>query len=98
MKVKLGVSLFLAFAVFLFISQNTDMVMIDFLVWSAEISLVTLVFIVLGTGIIIGWLMNSYLRFTRNRRLTKSQGNKQVNAAVAKGVAAVNAQGEKKAQ
>ncbi len=73
MKIKLGISLFLAFLSFIFISQNTEMVVVDFLAWSVEMSLVLLVFIILGTGVVIGWLLSSYLRFTRNRKQTKSQ-------------------------
>jgi uncharacterized integral membrane protein len=68
MKVKLGISVILAFLVFLFVTQNTEMVQVDFLSWTLEISLALLVFIMLGFGIIIGWLLNSYLRFTRSRR------------------------------
>jgi uncharacterized membrane protein YciS (DUF1049 family) len=74
MKIKLAISLALAFFAFIFITQNTDLVQVDFLVWSLEMSLVLLLVIMLGSGIIIGWLLNSYLRFVRNRRkpMTKS--------------------------
>lgn len=77
MKIKLGISLFLAFLAFIFIYQNTEMVVVDFFVWSVEMSLVLLVFIILGTGVVIGWLLNSYLRFSRNRKQVKVQDNRQ---------------------
>ena len=73
MKVKLGISLFLAVFAFVFISQNTETVRVDFLAWSVEMSLVVLVFIILGAGIIIGWSLNSYLRFARNRKQDRAQ-------------------------
>jgi uncharacterized integral membrane protein len=67
MKIKLGISLALAILVFIFVSQNTDVAQVNFLTWSIEMSLVLLVFIMLGAGIVIGWLLNSYLRFARKR-------------------------------
>jgi hypothetical protein len=36
-------------------------------------TIVLLVFIILGIGILIGWLLNSYLRFVRNRKQVKTQ-------------------------
>jgi uncharacterized integral membrane protein len=62
MKIKLWISLILAFMVFIFITQNTETVDVSFLAWSVEMSLVLLVFIMLGSGLIIGWLLNSYVR------------------------------------
>lgn len=68
MKIKLGVSLLLAFLAFIFIAQNAETVTVDFLFWSSGMSLVLLLFIMLFTGMIIGWILNSALRFSRNRR------------------------------
>ena len=68
MKVKLALIALLAFLVFVFVTQNTDMVQVTFLVWSIEISLVLLVFMMFLAGIAIGWLLNSYLRFSRSRK------------------------------
>jgi uncharacterized integral membrane protein len=73
MKIKLGISLVLAFLVFIFISQNTETVRVKFLFWSVEMTIVLLVFIILGIGILIGWLLNSYLRFVRNRKQVKTR-------------------------
>ena len=44
-----------------------ETVTVAFLAWSVEMSLVLLVFIVLFTGIVIGWSLSSYLRFARHR-------------------------------
>ncbi len=82
MKVKLVTSLVLALLAFVFITQNTDVVMVNFLSWSVEISIVLLVFIMLGVGIIIGWSLNSYLRFVRNRKRTKGQGNTEMQSNI----------------
>lgn len=79
MKIKLGITLVLAFLTFIFISQNTETVSVNYLAWSAEMSLVLLVFIVLGTGITIGWLLSSYLRFVRKRKQAKAQTKMQTD-------------------
>ncbi len=97
MKIKLGISLVLAFLVFIFISQNTETVKVEFLAWSIEMSLVLLAFILLGSGIIIGWLLNSYLRFVRNRRQIMTQKNMQVKGEASQGKVAVAAHGDKQA-
>ncbi|MEJ2471265.1 MAG: LapA family protein [Desulfuromonadales bacterium] len=68
MKLKLVISLVLAFLAFVFITQNTETVQVTFLAWSWEMSLVILVFVMLGAGLIIGWLLNSYLRFSHQRK------------------------------
>lgn len=63
MNFKLGSSLALAFLAFIFIFQNASTVQVDFLFWSIEVSHVLLMFIMLGVGILIGWLLSSYLRY-----------------------------------
>lgn len=74
MKVKVAVSLILALLAFVFITQNTETVRVQFLVWSLEMSLVLLVFIMLGSGIIMGWLLSSYSRYASHRRQQKGPG------------------------
>lgn len=93
MKVKLIISLALAIIAFTFIAQNTETVRVVFLAWSIEMSIVLLVFIILGVGIIIGWLMNSSLRFVRNRKQTKHQRAMQTQGQDAQ--AKATASGEK---
>jgi uncharacterized integral membrane protein len=68
MKIKLGISLLLAFLIILFVTQNTEVVQVTFLAWSVQVSLVLLVFIMLWVGMVLGWLLNSYLRFSRARK------------------------------
>ena len=101
MKIKLGISIALAFLVFIFVSQNTDAVMVNFLSWSVEMTLVLLVFIMLVSGFIIGWLLNSYSRFVRNRKRTKAQENVETqnniktNTLVKKDETVADIQGDK---
>ena len=68
MKIKLVISAILAFLVIIFVSQNTTVVSVTFLAWSLELSLVLLVFIMFWIGMVIGWLLNSYQRFSRTRK------------------------------
>ena len=82
MKVKLSISIVLALLAFIFISQNAETVRVDFLAWSVEMSLVLLVFIILGTGVIIGWSLSSYLRFVRNRKQVKTREAIQAKVVV----------------
>lgn len=74
MKVKVAISLVLALLAFVFITQNTETVRVQFLVWSLEMSLVLLVFIMLGSGFIIGWLLSSYSCYVSHRKQQKRPG------------------------
>ena len=95
MKIKFGVTLVLAFLVFFFISQNTETVRVVFLAWSTEMSIVLLVFIIFGAGIIIGWLLNSYLRFVRNRKQVKAREAEQAITVAKQDAAGAATQGDK---
>jgi len=97
MKIKLGISLILAFLAFIFISQNTETVTVEFFAWSVEMSLVLLVFIILFTGIVIGWLLSSYLRFARNRAQSREQERIKTEAITTPAEAEAAMQGEKQA-
>ena len=72
MNVKLAISVTLARLAFIFVYQNTGMVQVNFLIWSIDMSLVVLVFIMLGVGMAISWLLGSYLRFARKRSQVKA--------------------------
>ena len=83
MKFKLGISLILALLAFVFITQNAETVQVRVLLWSIEMSLVLLVFIMLGAGAIIGWFLNSYLRFASRRQQNKAQQGTSVKKTLA---------------
>lgn len=101
MKIKLGISLILAFLMLIFISQNTDNVTVNFSSWNVEMSIALLVFIMLGTGVVLGWLLNSYQRFLRNRKQTNKkkhdeiQNNKNAEELVTKEEPVAATQGDK---
>ena len=97
MKVKLVISIVLAAIAFVFGYQNTEVVQVNFLTWSVVISLALLVFIVLGTGLVIGWLLSSYLRFARNRKRLKEEAGTQTEGAVAQTDSSPSIQEEKQA-
>lgn len=96
MKVKLVISIILAALAFVFGYQNTEVAQIAFLAWSIEISLALLVFIALGAGLAIGWLLSSYLRFARNRRKAKEETRAQIKDDVTQTVTSPSATGDKK--
>lgn len=96
MKVKLVISIILAALVLVFGYQNTELVQIAFLAWSIEISLALLVFVALGTGLAIGWLVSSYLRFSRNRRKAKEEANAQINDEVTQTATSLSTTREKR--
>ena len=98
MKVKLVISIVLTAIATVFVSQNTEVVQVNFLTWSIVISLALLVFIALGTGLVIGWLLSSYLRFARNRkRLKEEAAGAQTEGAVAQTASSPSIQEEKQA-
>jgi len=95
MKFKLGISLVLALLAFVFITQNTETVQVRVFLWSIEMSLVLLVFIMLGAGAIIGWFLNSYLRFASRRQQNKAQQGTSVNKTLTKDETFPEKRGEK---
>ena len=96
MKVKLVISIILLSVAFLFVYQNTDLISIDFLAWSVDISLALLVLFAFAAGLTIGWLLNSFLRFSRNRKKSKEEASKQAEQALSATVPATSTSGEKK--
>jgi uncharacterized integral membrane protein len=72
MRFKMAISLFLAVLAFIFIFQNIETVEVKFLVWSVPMSRALLVVIMLGIGMILGWLISSYIRYVSHRGQTTS--------------------------
>lgn len=70
--IKLGGALFLAALVILFTVQNVQATPVQFLFWKVEMSLALLIFGTLAIGVVTGWLITSWLNFTRNRRRKKA--------------------------
>lgn len=68
MHSRLIVSLVLIAAAVLFILQNIGVIEIRFLVWSVSMSRSLLLFIVLGIGVLIGWLWHGVSTWRARRR------------------------------
>jgi len=68
MNYKLITILILAGLAVLFIVQNVAVVEIQFMFWSTQMPRSLLMFLVLGTGMIIGWFLHSYLHFRKHRQ------------------------------
>lgn len=68
MSAKLILSIILAGLAVVFIVQNVDVVDIRFLIWTLSMSRALLMFFLLAIGIIIGWLLHSYLLHQKKKR------------------------------
>lgn len=60
-NLKLIISLLLTGFIVLFITQNVAIVEIRFMFWEVSMSRSLLIFFLLAVGIIVGWLLNSYM-------------------------------------
>ena len=94
MKVKLVISIILISIMVLFVYLNTGLVSINYLAGSVDVSLALLVLFVFAAGLTIGWLLNSYLRFSRNRKKSKEESSKQAEQAISETVPAKSPTGE----
>ena len=75
MNLKLILSLTLIGLAVLFVVQNVAVVEIQFLFWSFSLSRAILIFVVLAIGIIVGWLLRSYLFYSEKLRKNYSAGS-----------------------
>ncbi len=65
MHFKLILSLILTGIIIIFVVQNVAVVEISFLFWSLAMSRALLLFFVMATGIVIGWLLHSFFAHHR---------------------------------
>ncbi|MBN1586211.1 MAG: DUF1049 domain-containing protein [Candidatus Omnitrophica bacterium] len=63
MNAKLIAGLVLACLALIFIFQNTVVVKIEFLFWSLSMSSSLLMVVLVLIGVVIGWLLKSYISF-----------------------------------
>ncbi|OGP90537.1 MAG: hypothetical protein A2031_02810 [Deltaproteobacteria bacterium RBG_19FT_COMBO_43_11] len=68
MNFKIMVVIILAFVALIFLAQNIDVVTVNFLFWDISMSRAVLIFFSLLIGFIIGWFLNSYLSYRRDKR------------------------------
>ena len=66
--VKVGVALVLAIAVLLFILQNTQIVQLNFVVWTLSISRAVVVLSTLVIGMVLGWMWCSEMSDRKKAR------------------------------
>jgi len=67
MNFKLISGLVIVCLILIFIVQNIAIVEIRLFFWTIEISLVLLILILLGLGMVAGWLLNDY--FTHRKKI-----------------------------
>ena len=94
MKVKLVISIILISIMVLFVYLNTDLVSINYLAGSVDVSLALLVLFAFAAGLAIGWLLNSYLRFSRNRKKSKEESSKQAEQGITETESVTSTTGE----
>ena len=94
MKVKLVISIILISIMVLFVYLNTGLVSINYLAGSKDVSLALLVLFAFAAGLAIGWLLNSYLRFSRNRKKSKEEASKQAEQSITKRESVTSTSGE----
>jgi putative membrane protein len=68
MNAKLVVSLIVACLVVIFILQNTTVVNVQFLFWSLSMSRSLLIIVFVGVGMLVGWLLNSYVSYRHRHK------------------------------
>jgi len=64
----MGLVAILAFFALVFVAQNIDVVTVSFLFWEISMSRAILLFFSLLIGFIIGWFLNSYLTYRKDKR------------------------------
>ncbi len=62
MKTRLSLGLILLGLVVIFTVQNTEVMTVRFLLWDVALSRALLIFIVLASGVIVGWVLNGLAR------------------------------------
>lgn len=62
MKTKLSLAMALLLTVVIFTLQNTEMISIHFLFWQFSLSQALMLFLVLGIGVLLGFLLGTYRR------------------------------------
>lgn len=65
---KLIVSLVIACLIIVFMLQNSVVVEVQFLFWTLSMSRSLLVIVFVAVGMLVGWLLNSYLSFRKRHR------------------------------
>ena len=68
MNFKITLVIILSGVVLIFLAQNLQVVTVSFLLWEMSMSRAVLIFFSLLIGFIIGWFLNSYLSYRKDKR------------------------------
>ena len=68
MNFKISLVVILVCLALIFVAQNIDIVTVSFLFWEISMSRAILLFFSLLIGFIIGWFLNSYLSYRKDKR------------------------------
>ena len=71
MRYKIILSIVLLVIVQIFIFQNMEIVPVRILFWTITVSRVFLMFSMLIIGVVVGWLLNSYIHHHKNQKKIK---------------------------
>jgi uncharacterized integral membrane protein len=68
MNFKITLVVILACLALIFVTQNIEVVTVRFLFWEISMSRAILLFFSLLIGFIIGWFLNSYLSYRKDKK------------------------------
>ena len=68
MNFKITLVVILACLALIFVAQNIEVVTVRFLFWEMSMSRAILLFFSLLIGFIIGWFLNSYLSYRKDKK------------------------------
>jgi uncharacterized integral membrane protein len=68
MNFKITLVVILACLALIFVAQNIEVVTVRFLFWEISMSSAILLFFSLLIGFIIGWFLNSYLSYRKDKK------------------------------
>jgi len=73
-NLRLTVGLFLAGLIVLFTLQNAEIVELHFLFWKWSMPRAVMTFIVLAIGVILGWILSTWMHHKRNQSAEGDDG------------------------
>ena len=74
MNIKLTLILVLSGIILIFVMQNIAAVEVTFLLWSISLSRALLIFFALAFGILVGWLLRSYIEHRQAKDTISDDG------------------------
>jgi uncharacterized integral membrane protein len=71
MSYKMGIVAILVLFVLVFLAQNIEVVTVKFIFWELSMSRAILLFFSLLLGFIVGWFLNSFLSYRKDKNDVK---------------------------